>query len=259
MSNPTDGKETPGPKNSRALWMWMGAAGLLLIGGGVYFFFSRNPVIAKYRELARFYSSRKEVRHFLVRFDRYAPLAFIFLQALQVVISPIPGEATGLLGGIMFGTGLGFLYSTIGLTLGSALAFGLGRWLGLPLVRRFVSEETYHKFDFVTHTGGELITLLLFLIPGFPKDILCLLLGVSPLPFGTFLVITTFGRMPGTWLLSIQGANVGGAHYLEFVIFLTVAAAVAVPAYLYREEIFQWVRRRHGKEAVVDKKDRLSL
>ena len=259
MPDSPDVQEASRPRNNTALWIWMGAAVLLLLGTGLYFTLSTNPVIVKYRELARFYSNRKEVKLFLTRFGPYAPLAFILLQALQVVLAPIPGEATGLLGGYVFGTGLGFLYSTVGLTLGSTLAFGLGRWLGLPLVRRLVSEEVYHKFDFLARTGGELVTLLIFLIPGFPKDYLCFLLGVSALPFGTFLVITTFGRMPGTWLLSIQGAKVGSGYYVEFVIFLTVAAAGALLAYIYREAIFQWMRRRHGADTGEDKRDRMSL
>jgi uncharacterized membrane protein YdjX (TVP38/TMEM64 family) len=115
------------------------------------------------------------------------------------------------------------------------------------VVRRLVSDTVYHKFDFVARTGGELVALLFFLIPGFPKDYLCFLLGVSPMPFGIFFVITTFGRMPGTWLLSIQGAKVRGAHYLEFVIFLTLAAAAALMAYIYREAILAWLHRRHAE------------
>ena len=257
--DPPEVREAQRPRNNTALWIWIGAAGLLLIGALLYLSFSSNPFIVKYRELARFYSSRKEVKHLLERAGPYAPVVFILLQALQVVLAPIPGEVTGLLGGLAFGTGLGFLYSSIGLTLGSMLAFGLGRWLGLPLIHRLVSEEVYHKFDFVARAGGELVTLLFFLIPGFPKDYLCLLLGVSPLPFGTFLVITTFGRMPGTWLLSIQGAKVGSARYTEFVIFLTIAAAAALLAYIYREDIFQWMRRRHGTDTSSDKRDRMSL
>jgi uncharacterized membrane protein YdjX (TVP38/TMEM64 family) len=258
MADSTDLREVPRRRNNTALWLLLGAGGLLT-AAVLYFWFSTDPIIVKYRELARFYSSKKEVKHFLAHFGPYAPIAFVLLQALQVVLAPFPGEATGFLGGILFGTGLGFLYSTAGLTLGSALAFGLGRWLGLPLVRRLVSERTYHKFDFVARTGGELVALILFLIPGFPKDYLCFLLGVSPLPFGTFLMITTLGRMPGTWLLSVQGAKVGGGYYMQFVIFLTVAAAAALLAYIYREDVYQWLHRRHSRDMVEDKRDRISL
>lgn len=257
MTASPDAQTTRRPRNLLILWVSLGVAGLLLLCAGLYFLFSTNPIIIRYRELARFYSNRREVKQFLARSGAYAPIVFIVLQALQVVVAPIPGEATGFLGGVVFGTWLGFAYSSIGLTLGSASAFGLARWLGLPLVRRLISEGVYHKFDFLARTGGELITLVLFLIPGFPKDYLCFLLGVSPLPFSTFLVIAIFGRMPGTWLLSIQGAKVGSGYYVEFVVFLTVAAAAILLGYIYRDTIFHWIRRRHEAELVKNQRDRL--
>ena len=231
-----------------ACWASMGVVAAAFVGAVLYVALSADPVVVKYRDLVRFYSSRKEVKAFLTSFGAYAPIPFIFLQALQVLFAPIPGEATGFLGGYVFGTWLGFVYSSIGLTLGSAGAFGLGRWLGSHVVRRLVSDAVYHKFDFVGRTGGEWVALVFFLIPGFPKDYLCLLLGVSPMPFGTFLIISTFGRMPGTWLLSIQGAKVRGAHYVEFVIFFVVAAAAILATYHYRDTILRWLHRRHGTE-----------
>ncbi|HSB79886.1 MAG TPA: VTT domain-containing protein [Candidatus Methylomirabilis sp.] len=259
MADVLDTRQPEQPRRATALWVCLGGALLLLISASLYFCFSQNPVIVKYRALAQFYSSKREVAIFVGRFGPYAPLAFILIQASQVVLAPVPGEATGILGGYLFGTGLGFLYSTAGLTLGSVLAFGLGRWLGLPIVRRVVSKEVYHRFDFISRAGGELVTLVCFLIPGFPKDYLCFLLGVSPLQFGMFLVISFFGRMPGTWLLSIQGAKVRSAQYTEFVIYLLVAAAAAVLAYIYREAIFQWMRRRHGDQAGKKSSDTMDL
>jgi uncharacterized membrane protein YdjX (TVP38/TMEM64 family) len=259
MADVLDSRKPERSSRTTVLWISLGMALLLLVTASLYFCFSRNPVIVKYRALAQFYSSKREVAAFVSRFGPYAPLAFIVTQALQVVLAPIPGEATGILGGYLFGTGLGFLYSTIGLTLGSVMAFGLGRWLGLPIVRRVVSEGVYHKFDFVSRAGGELVTLVCFLIPGFPKDYLCFLLGVSPLQFGMFLVISIFGRIPGTWLLSIQGAKVRDAQYTEFVIYLLVAAAAAVLAFIYREDVFRWMRRRHGDEAEKSASDRMGL
>ena len=259
MADVLDTRKPVGPRRPIALWVCLGVLTALLVTASLYFYFSTHPAIVKYRALAQFYSSKKEVGSFVNRFGAYAPFAFIVIQALQVVLAPIPGEATGILGGYLFGTGLGFLYSTMGLTLGSILAFGLGRWLGLPLVRRLVSEKVYHRFDFISRTGGELVTLVCFLIPGFPKDYLCFLLGVSPLQFGVFLVICTFGRMPGTWLLSIQGAKVRSAQYTEFVIYLLVAAAAAVLGYIYRDAIFHWMHRRHGTDGVKGPSDRLDL
>jgi len=51
----------------------------------------------------------------------WAPLVFIGIQALQVVVAPIPGEVTGFLGGFVFGQWIGLAYSMVGLSLGSFL------------------------------------------------------------------------------------------------------------------------------------------
>jgi uncharacterized membrane protein YdjX (TVP38/TMEM64 family) len=202
----------------------------------------------RYRELFEFYANRKAIAQYIRDAGPYGPIVFIILQALQVVAAPIPGEATGILGGYLFGTLPGLIYSTIGLTLGSCLAFGLGRWLGLPFVRRFVRQETYHKFDFLTRARGELVVFLLFLIPGFPKDILCFLLGASPLPFGTFFLVSTVGRIPGTWLLSIQGTQVRGQQYVSLFVLLVLLAVALLVLHLNRDRLFDWMKRRHHRK-----------
>jgi uncharacterized membrane protein YdjX (TVP38/TMEM64 family) len=85
--------------------------------------------------LARLYVDKRFLKHTLREWGILAPLIFIGLQALQVIVAPIPGEVTGILAGYLFGEWLGFFYSTIGLTLGSVAAFGVGRWLGIHYVR----------------------------------------------------------------------------------------------------------------------------
>ena len=71
-----------------------------------------------------------------------APLAFVGLQILQVIFAPVPGEASGFVGGYVFGTVPGFLYSSIGLTAGSMINFILGRILGRRYVRKWIRESS---------------------------------------------------------------------------------------------------------------------
>lgn len=223
---------------------------LMLLAGILFAIVAFNGwfPLDRYRELFEFYANRKAIAQYIKDAGPYGPIVFIMLQALQVVAAPIPGEATGILGGYLFGTLPGLIYSTIGLTLGSCVGFGLGRWLGLPFVRRFVRQETYHKFDFLTRAKGELVIFLLFLIPGFPKDILCFFLGASPIPFGTFFLVSTVGRIPGTWLLSIQGTQVRGHQYVSLFILLSLLAVVLLVLHTYRDRIFDWIKRHHHRK-----------
>ena len=77
-------------------------------------------------------------------------------------MAPIPGEATGILGGVVFGEGLGFVDRTMGLALGSMGAFAVGRWLGAAFVRRRVSKVVWDRREFLIRTRGAEICLLVF-------------------------------------------------------------------------------------------------
>jgi uncharacterized membrane protein YdjX (TVP38/TMEM64 family) len=166
------------------------------------------------------------------------------LQALQVILSPIPGEATGFLGGYLFGESLGLLYSTIGLTLGSVVAFAIGRWLGAHYVQNFVKKETWDKLGFIVEAEGAILCFMIFLIPGLPKDIVCYLFGISPMPILVFAVVSGLGRIPGTWVLSAQGAHTATGNYVYVIVITAIVVAVALPLYYYRNRIVTWF---HGK------------
>ncbi len=173
-----------------------------------------------------------------------APAAFILLQALQVIISPIPGEATGLLGGYLFGLTLGVIYSTVGLTMGTMAAFAIGRWLGAGVVARHIPKHVAECFGFISRGEGAILVFIIYLIPGFPKDIVAYLFGISPIPARVFLLVSTLGRAPGTWVLSAQGASAATGQYVDLALITIVTTMMAVPLYCYRHRILDRVRRR---------------
>ncbi len=66
---------------------------------------------------------------------------------LQVIFAPVPGEATGFIGGYLFGTFKGFFFSSIGLTIGSWLNFIIGRFLGERYIRKLIPAGPLERFD----------------------------------------------------------------------------------------------------------------
>jgi uncharacterized membrane protein YdjX (TVP38/TMEM64 family) len=110
-----------------------------------------------------------------------------------------------------------------------------------------VSRETLDKFDFLMEHQGALIAFFLFVLPGFPKDYLCFILGLSPMSFRLFLVIVTVGRLPGTLMLSLQGAKVYEGDWLFTIVLLGLCILLAVIMYYYRETLYQWIRRWEHK------------
>ena len=183
------------------------------------------------------YAKKDSVANFLISLGAYSPIVFILIQALQVVISPVPGELTGVVGGYIYGSALGFIYSTVGLTVGSWAAFELARFLGRPWVEKLIGENVVKKFDFLTTDSVAAVCFLLFMIPGFPKDALCYLLGVSRMRLATFIVLSTLGRMPGTFLLTLQGASVRNEQYYTAVALAVVSVVILFIAYTCREHL----------------------
>lgn len=179
----------------------------------------------------------EKIQVFISSFGPLSGVVFVVLQALQVVFAPIPGELTGFIGGFLFGNVLGTILSTTGLTIGSILAFFIARRLGLKYVEKIVKKHYIEKFNhFVTHKGLY-ITFVLFLIPGFPKDSLCYLLGLTRLKLADFIFMNLVGRLPGTIMLTLQGTAVKNADYREFIIILLGSVALIFLLYLAKERI----------------------
>lgn len=172
-------------------------------------------------------------------------LGFILLQSAQVVAAPIPGEVTGLLGGFLYGPVLGVALSTIGLTIGSYIAFALARTFGRPFVERFVDKNTMRRFDYLLHHKGAFLVFLLFLIPGFPKDYLCYILGLGHLTTAEFLVIGGTGRLFGTILLTLGGDYIRHHQYGRFTILVGIAIVVVLITMAYKDNLDRLFRKWH--------------
>jgi len=226
----------------RARWALVTAVLLALLAIFIWLVAVDAPII---RFTVRLYQDKKFLKDTVRSWGWMAPLVFMAIQALQVIISPIPGEITGPVGGALFGTWLGLFYSTIGLTVGTLFCFWVGRKWGEPLVRPWLSEHHWNQMNFILEAEGAIICFILYLIPGFPKDIISYLFGMSPMPFWVFAVVSTVGRLPGTWISSYFGAHVGDQQYIYAIAFIAVITAIGLPLWYYRERLLAHMHRRH--------------
>ena len=229
---------------------------LLLIGmfltAGTYLLYSFG--------LIDLFLDRQRMTAFIHEHRAYAALIFIGLQALQVVAAPVPGEVTGFVGGYFFGSFWGVVYSTIGLTLGSWIAFLIARMLGRHLVEVFVNPEVIKRYDYVMKHKGLFLAFVMFLIPGFPKDILCYLLGLGHMGQRDFLLVSTSGRLLGTTLLTVGGTFFRDARYGAFFTVVGIGVAAILLVMVYRERIEAWFRMhraRHHRKVRAEKRRKM--
>jgi uncharacterized membrane protein YdjX (TVP38/TMEM64 family) len=207
----------------------------------------RIPLWEKLTGYYHLFSDRQQIKQFISSFGPSAPPIFMLIQLLQVVLAPVPGEATGFIGGYLFGVLPGFIYSSIGLTVGSWLNFMIGRFLGERYVRKLISADQFEKIDGKVKRQGVILLFILFLFPGFPKDYLCLVLGLSTLPIKIFILLAGIGRMPGTFALSLQGAFLYEQNYVPLGILIGACLVLALLCYAYRERIYLWVEKLDTK------------
>jgi len=196
--------------------------------------------------LISFFLDKERIKQFLNSLGPLSFIGFIFLQASQVIISPIPGEVTGLMGGFLYGKFLGIILSTIGLTAGSWIAFSLSRSFGRPFAEKFVKKATMCRYDYLLHHKGAFLVFLLFLIPGFPKDYLCYILGLGHLTTKEFLVISTIGRFMGTVLLTLGGDYIRHHQYYRFFLLFGIAIVFILLSMVYKDKLEKLFKRLHS-------------
>jgi uncharacterized membrane protein YdjX (TVP38/TMEM64 family) len=196
--------------------------------------------------LTRLVSDADKFGEYLKSYGVLGGLVFVLLQAAQVIMAPIPGELTQFAGGFIYGTWWGTFYSMVGILLGSMVVFGLGRWLGFPLLRVVIPETALQKFNFViNHPKTELVILVLFLIPGSPKDVLTYFAGLTPVKPLRFFVTAMVARFPGILLSSFIGAHVEEKQYGAVVVASVIALVLFVAGVLSQDRITRFLKAHH--------------
>jgi uncharacterized membrane protein YdjX (TVP38/TMEM64 family) len=232
---PDDGMRQRAALNNHSLFKIVLLVAIIAVASYLFFHFN----------LHTFFMDRKKAVAFITSFGPLSILIFIALQILQVLIAPLPGEVTGVIGGYLYGPVMGTLYSTIGLTIGSWIAFLLARLLGLPFVEKAVSPKILQKYDYFMEHRGPMVSFIMFLIPGFPKDALCYIMGLSHMRTRLFLIVSTAGRLFGTILLSVGGSCVRNEQMKILYAIMAFTAIALILAYLFRGKLLKVLHKKH--------------
>ena len=197
------------------------------------------------------FRDRAALQAWVASFGAWAPLVGIALNAVQVIVAPIPGQVIGLANGYLFGVWLGTFYSLLGVMLGTGIVLVLTRRWGRPLVVKLVSNTQLEKLDRLVARRGALFFFLIFLLPFLPDDLTCFAIGLTDLPLGQMLVLIAIGRLPGLIIASWVGANATSLSITTWVVLIVGASALAL-AYLrwsgaIESALMSWIERVTSK------------
>jgi uncharacterized membrane protein YdjX (TVP38/TMEM64 family) len=213
----------------------------IIVGIPLYIYFFQHEWIDQL-------SSIENIKALFRRYQTQSILIYLAAQVIQIIICVIPGQWMQITAGLAFGFWGGYLWSITGAALGAVVTYYLARWLGRDAMHLFFGEEKVERYIKAFNSKRSMIIVfLLFLIPGFPKDILCYLAGLSEMKLKPFLVFSLIGRTPGMMGSILIGMQVG-AHRWNVVILISVIAVILfVLCMIFRKRLMQWFNDFYDK------------
>jgi len=199
------------------------------------------PIIIYWQPLMTLLRDKPRLRAWLHGLGPWGPLALIALNAVQIVLAPVPGQLVQLVAGYLFGLWPGAIYGALGMSLGGILSMNLGRFYGRPLIARLIGRERLARWEQVAHTDSPFIWSILML-PLF-GDIPFLMAGLTKVPIWKVLGIALIVRGPSVVLYAAVGAGtVSSSSYLlgTLVIALTL---IGILGLLYGPQAQAWAER----------------
>ena len=163
--------------------------------------------------------------------------ALFGLQFAQIFLIVIPGEPIEILAGMCYGGIGGLIFITISAAIITTMIVFLVRKLGRKFVYDFCSEEKIKKIEnsklFKNTKKIELIMIILFMVPGTPKDLLVYIAALLPIKPLRFILISTFARFPSVISSTFAGSNLVAGNWksiimIYLVTFLLVGLAIFI-------------------------------
>lgn len=163
----------------------------------------------------------------------FGMLMLFGLQLAQIFLIIVPGEPLEILAGMCYGAVGGTIFIMLSACIVTIMIYGLVRKFGRNFVCNFCEEEKVKKIEnsklFQNPKKIEKIMLILFLIPGTPKDLLVYVAGLLPIQPMRFILISTFARFPSVISSTLAGANLAvGDWKMSLILYAAVLVLVAI-------------------------------
>lgn len=180
------------------------------------------------------------IAEFMEKTGILAPLLFVFLMALQVVIAVLPGGPLEITAGMLFGGFWGTVLTVTGMLLGTLAVYGLVRKFGTKLVDIVIPEQKRRKFAILENQEKLAFwVFVLFLIPGIPKDLLTYIVPLTKMSAGQFLLLSTLARFPAMVSSVLMGSSLTKGRYWLCIAIACIAAILAFAGFYFKNSVLE--------------------
>lgn len=175
-------------------------------------------------------------------------LLLLAIQYIQIVIAFIPGGPVQIVAGALFGPLGGLATCVLGMLLATATVFTLVSRYGHRVVKLFVKDKELRQYKFLNDEKRlETLVVILFLIPGTPKDVLTYLFALTPIPLGRFLLLSIVARIPAALTSVLAGDSIAAGNWLHALIYFLIITAISLGGLLLHRKIMRFYHRKRGR------------
>jgi uncharacterized membrane protein YdjX (TVP38/TMEM64 family) len=176
------------------------------------------------------------IKHILIDYPIAAPVIFIIVRIIPVVIPPIPGLLLDVIGIAVFGWLYGFILAEIAIVLAAMISFYIGRRFREPLLKRFISIQKINEWEDKLSEKEKfwgLVGLRFVSSPFF--DIVNYIAGLTKIKASTYLFTTILVSAPMGFIIYYFGGMV-----LSTPIILLGGLVILIP-------FFIWNKKKNGQ------------
>ena len=221
---------------------WIAGTGifLFLLLSALIFFFAGTPLI-------RFAQEPEQFRAWVDEQGVMAPIAFLGMLILQIIVAAIPGEPLEIAAGYAFGALEGTLWCLLGAFAGRLAVFLLVRRFGTRAIEVFFPLDKLQSLRFLQNERRLTFwVFFLFFLPGTPKDVLCYIVGLTRLPLRSWLIISAIAPIPSIVTSTIGGDALGMGNYAFAALVFVLTLAVSGLGLLFYRGICRVRERRES-------------
>lgn len=173
-------------------------------------------------------------------------LLLLAIQYVQIVVAFIPGGPIQIVAGALFGPLGGLATCLLGTVLATATVFSLVSKFGHSIISLFVDKKDIANYKFLNdEKRAEFLVLLLFFIPGTPKDALTYLFALTPIALGRFMLLSTVARIPAMLTSVLAGNSIVNGQWLRALIYFSVTTLISLGGLLLHRKIMQRYHKHH--------------
>ncbi|HEY6871827.1 MAG TPA: TVP38/TMEM64 family protein [Geobacteraceae bacterium] len=202
-----------------------------------------------WRELPSQWLDPEWIMASLERLGFLAPLAYMLLRTVAVVVTVVPNAPLDIVAGVLFTPFWGTVYSLLGSVAGAVVCFLLARFLGRDALARLLHRDITFADRFARRQMAVIVFLARF-EPIFSFALVSYGAGLTKMSLMAFVLSTLLGITPGTILLNYYGKSLftGFNPLLQIGLGLVLVVMLfVIPAWIRRKNPWGWYDKMTGR------------